>query len=262
MLYENMTQEDIINLLGYKQPWRGNFKKIIERQAKFNKIITETGRDKQTRKKLYSINIPDELYTIPEDFILVKDDLTLQEAGEYLHYTYESMKTSWETMQKRQLNNFDRLIIKYYDLLNKTKIAIAEKPSPKNQDLPNEQWKECPLNNLYEVSNQGRLRVKLTKEIINGYQNNNGYIIATKNQWLIHRLVKMTFDPRKDSKELFVDHINGKRNDNRLENLRWVSPTKNSYYRDKNFTPIGELLAQKIIECGYEKVFETLSQLN
>jgi len=262
MLYENMTQQDIIKLLGYSQPWKGNFKRIIERQAKFGKIITETGKDKQTNKKLYSINLPDELYSIPPGFTLIKDNLTLAEAGEYLHYTYESMKSAWDTLIKRQLENFDRAVIKYYDLLNQTKIAIAEKPSPKNQDLQNEEWKTLIENKEYEISNYGRLRKKITKEIIKGYENNQGYIVATKQQYLIHRLVKNTFDPREDSKELFVDHINGKRNDNRLKNLRWVSPTKNSYYRDENLTNIGELLATQIKKYGYDTIFNTLKQLD
>ena len=259
MLHENMTQKEITKMLGYKQPFTGNFKRVIERQAKYGKIITETGR--QNGKKIYSIELPEHLYELPAGFILIKDNLTLKEAGEYLHYTHQSMRSSWDTLQQRQLENFDRAIIKYYDLLNEIKIAIAEKPSPKNQNLPNEEWKTTENVN-YEVSNLGRVRNSVTKEILNGYKNSKGYIAVTKNQYLIHRLVKSTFDPRKDSEHLFVDHINGKRDDNRLENLRWVSPTKNNYYRDENFIPIGELLAEKIIECGYEKVFETLSQLN
>lgn len=262
MFYENMTQQDIIKLLGYNQPWRGNFKRIMERQAKFGRIITETGKDKQTNKKLYSISLPDELYSIPSGFILIKDNLTLTEAGEYLHYTYESMKSAWQTLTKRQLENFDRAVIKYRDLINQTKIAIAEKPSPKNQNLPNEQWKTLTENEEYEVSNCGRLRKRITKEIIKGYKNNQGYIVATKQQYLIHRLVKSTFDPREDSKELFVDHINGKRDDNRLENLRWVSPTKNNFYKDKNWTSIGELLATQVKKHGYEAVFNALKQLD
>lgn len=260
MLLENQTQQDIISLLGYKQPWRGNFQRIIERQKKYGRPIIETG--KINNKKVYSIELPEHLYEVPEGFILIKDNLTLEEAGEYLHYTYQSMKSAWNTLEKRQLNNFDRAVIKYYDLLNKTKIAIAEKPSPKNSDLPNEEWKTYPQNNEYEVSNLGRLRNSVTKEIYNGYQNNKGYIVITSNQYLMHRLVLSTFDPREDADNLFVDHINGKRNDNRLENLRWVSPIENNHYRDENLITIGELLAQKIIKCGYENVYETLSQLS
>lgn len=92
MLYENMTQEEITKMLGYKQPYKGNFKKIIERQKKYGKPIIETG--KINGKKVYSIELPEHLYELPEGFILIKDNLTLEEAGEYLNYTYQSMKSA------------------------------------------------------------------------------------------------------------------------------------------------------------------------
>lgn len=169
MIYKNMTQLDIISLLGYKQPWKGNFKKIIKNQEKRNVFIVETGKN-NNNNKLYSLTVPDYLYTIPSDFVLVKDNLTLKEAGEYLNYTYESMKSCWETLKERQLKNFDRLIIKYNDLIGRTKIAIAEKPSYKNKSLKNEQWVILKQDNNYEISSMGRLRKSETKEILQGYK--------------------------------------------------------------------------------------------
>lgn len=42
------------------------------------------------------------------------------------------------------------------------------------------------------------------------------------------RLLLLTFRPREDSRYLVVDHVNCKKNDDRLENLEWVTGTENS----------------------------------
>lgn len=66
---------------------------------------------------------------------------------------------------------------------------------------------------IQTITKQGYKRVRLNK---------NGKV---KN-FLIHRLVAMAFIPNPD-KKLYVNHINGVKDDNMVENLEWCSSSEN-----------------------------------
>ena len=57
-----------------------------------------------------------------------------------------------------------------------------------------------------------------------GTRVSNGYLhVSVRGKgYLVHRLVAQTFIPNPDNKPT-VDHINRKRDDNRVDNLRWAS---------------------------------------
>lgn len=95
-------------------------------------------------------------------------------------------------------------------------------------------WKPVSINNRYEVSSYGRIR-RVGHNIIKGSYNTNGYLIVKImidgkfRPFKIHRLVAFEFIPNVDNKP-FIDHINGIRDDNRVENLRWCTLKENQNF--------------------------------
>jgi hypothetical protein len=89
------------------------------------------------------------------------------------------------------------------------------------------EWKD--IDTKYEISNEGSIRNKTTKRILKtGFDGQDRYLIWKTNSacHLVHRLVATAFlsNPLglRD-----VNHKNGNKIDNRVENLEWVSHSDN-----------------------------------
>ena len=88
-----------------------------------------------------------------------------------------------------------------------------------------EVWK--PIKDLpgYSVSNEGRVKKDSTGQIM-VLSNNGGYCRITISKH-VHRLVADAFIDKPDDERCWVDHIDGNRSNNNVENLRWVTPAEN-----------------------------------
>lgn len=107
---------------------------------------------------------------------------------------------------------------------------------------PSEVWRDIPdCDGRYQISDHGRVRVMFKSkslkpgQILKGHTTNGyHYTHLSKNGKRIHvsthRLVLLTFQPVEGWQDLDVNHKNGVRNDNRLENLEWLSHLENIRY--------------------------------
>lgn len=110
-------------------------------------------------------------------------------------------------------------------------------------------WKDIPdYEGIYQASNFGRIRTapnKTTYTLRHGYRHWETRIMRGRGNnkqtgarvglwkngvckdWLVARLVAITFLGKPDSENNTVNHKNGNRLDNRIENLEWLNLADN-----------------------------------
>ena len=97
-----------------------------------------------------------------------------------------------------------------------------------------EVWKHY-LDTQYAVSNLGNVRNKNTKVVLSQEDTGNGYLCVglqidkgVYKKTRVHRMVAMTFlEFQRTEERNEVDHINGNKSDNSVDNLRWCTHKEN-----------------------------------
>ena len=126
-----------------------------------------------------------------------------------------------------------------------------------------EEWRPVAGFDMYEISNFGRVYTYYKHCILKPNYDQYGYLRVDlyrdrkAHHRLIHRLVAMAFSNSKDY-TLQINHIDGDKTYNVIENLEWVTLYENVAHAVDNGFYEGHKKAIEIIEIG--KRFDSLNE--
>jgi len=115
-------------------------------------------------------------------------------------------------------------------------------------------WKTIHFESEYEVSNKGEVRNKKTKHVKSLRLSRNGYLRVTLypsgKTYHVHRLVSEVFIEKPSDKD-YVNHKDGNKMNNHVENLEWCTPKENfdhalreGLYKPRNMTGVNNHMSK------------------
>lgn len=196
-----------------------------------------------------------------------------QELANYLKVSESTIRTNFPKLCQSQLlkgisikrrgkypnAEYD---VEYVEPEYKEKESFSTHIKGTTEELKDEIWVKCYYSEDYEISNFGRFRNKSTKEIFKGTQRDGYTLVSIHHKlFLLHRVVLMSFNPIENAQDSTVDHINGIRSDNRLENLRWVSQEENTMFMLLQRKDMNKELTRIINIYGYDETLKKLKEI-
>ena len=139
-----------------------------------------------------------------------------------------------------------------------------------NFHIEGEIWTRSIYDSAYEVSSFGRYRNYTNKKLISGKKTPDGYIRTSLKKGTndytsiaMHRIVFFSFHPELYPEQQYwtIDHIDGRRDNNHLDNLRPMTIAQNVEAKTINREKPQEILTQIILKFGYEETIKQLQYL-
>ena len=136
-------------------------------------------------------------------------------------------------------------------------------------------WKTIKEATNYEISSQGEVRNRITKNILKGRLTKGGYLqVSLKiddtgkftNKY-IHRLVAQSFINNPEEKKE-VNHIDGDKTNNNVKNLEWVTPSENQKHKysigikKTSNRHIGMFNKEDVLIKDFNSILEAVSYFN
>jgi hypothetical protein len=97
-------------------------------------------------------------------------------------------------------------------------------------------WKKIDFCQNYEISNLGRVKNSKTNRILKLCLNNGQYLVCNlvvkkgiSRTFYVHRIVATHF-LKKVGENLNVNHLDGNRENNKVENLEWLTQKENVHH--------------------------------